>query len=167
MGSAGRGRRRGERGSVLMLVPAAVLVLFVLGSIAVDSAIAFMAQRELTAAAAAAANDAAAAAMSDEAFYRGGGGREAGSVDIDDDDARRFVEAALRAREPKGVADVAWDVEAPGRQVCVTVTGRVDYVFAKGVPGGPRGTTVTGRAVATAVEGPAGTEVSSRADTAC
>jgi hypothetical protein len=38
-----------------------------------------------------------------------------------------------------------------GDRVCVTVTGRVDYIFSKAVPGASRGRTVTGRAVATAV----------------
>ena len=157
-------RRRPERGSVLLLVPAAVLVLFVLGAIAVDFAIAFMAQRELTSAAAAAANDAATAAMSDAAFYEGGGDPSAGpgTIEIDDEAARRFVDQALTVRRPRGVTDVTTAVEAPGRQVCVTLTGRVEYVFAKAVPGGPRGTTVTGRAVATAVEGPAGSRVPAR-----
>ena len=146
---------------MLLLVPAGVLVLFVLGAIAVDFAIAFMAQRELTSAAAAAANDAATAALSDAAFYEGGDGGP-GRIEIDDDAARGFVDRALAARRPRGVSDVTTVVEAPGRQVCVTLTGRVEYLFAKAVPGGPRGTTVTGRAVATAVEGPAGSRVPAR-----
>ena len=145
--------RRSPHGSVLMLVPAAVLVLFVLGSIAVDHAIAFMAQRELTSAAAAAANDAATAALSDQAFY-GGSGDDPGTIEIDDDAAARFAERAIAARAPRGVRDVVISrVHAPGHQVCVIITGRVDYIFARAIPGGPRGTTVTGRAVATAVSG--------------
>lgn len=140
-----------------MLVPAAVLVLFVLGSIAVDFAIAFLAQRELTSAAAAAANDAATAALSDDAFYRGQGGAGPGAIEIDDEAAARFAQRAVDARAPRGVRDVAvTTVRAPGRQVCVVITGRVDYVFAKAVPGGPHGTTVTGRAVATAAGGDGG-----------
>lgn len=142
-----------------MLVPASVLVLFVLGSIAVDNAIAFMAQRELTGAAAAAANDAATAALSDQAFYEGTRD-DPRTIEIDDGAAFRLAEQALRARAPRGVRDVAITrVNAPGRQVCVVITGRVDYVFAKAIPGGPRGTTVTGRAVATAVEGGSDAEI--------
>ena len=139
----------GERASVLMLVPAAVLVLFVLGAIAVDFAVAFLAQRELSNAAAAAANDAAAAAVSDEVFYRGA----PGTIEIDGGAADRFVRRALDARRPRGVTDVASQVRTSGNQVCVTVTGRVSYIFAKAVPGGPQGTTVKGQAVATAVLG--------------
>lgn len=74
-------------------------------------------------------------------------------VEIDDAAAERFVRRALDARAPRGITDIHSRVQAPGDQVCVTVTGRVEYIFAKAVPGGPRGTTVTGRAVATAVSG--------------
>ena len=131
-----------------MLVPASILVLFVLGAIAVDFAIAFLAQRELSGAAAAAANDAVTAALSDDAFYR-----RSGALEIDDAAAQRVVVLALEQQAPKGVTDVDPVVRAPGNQVCVTITGRVAYVFARAIPGGPRGTTVTGRAVATAVRG--------------
>lgn len=148
-------RRAGrERGSVLMLVPAGVLVLFVLGSIAVDSSIAFLAQRELTSAAAAAANDAAGAALSDESFYRGGG--EPGRIVLDEAAAREIAAASFDARELRGVTDTDTAVVVAVDQVCVTVTGRVDYIFAKAIPGAPRGRTVTGRAVATAVQGGGG-----------
>lgn len=145
-----------------MLVPAAVLVLFVLGSIAVDHSIAFLAQRELTGAAAAAANDAATAALSDNAFYQGRGDRRPGSVEIDGAEATRLVDRALAARVPSAVRDVVARVEAAGTQVCVTLTGRVELIFAKALPGAPRGITVKGHTVATAVEGPAGTEVPAR-----
>ncbi len=151
-----------QDGSVLMLVPAGVLVLVVLGAIAVDFAIAFLAQRELTSAAAAAANDAAAAAISDQSFYRGQPSARPGAVEIDDEAARRVVEAALESREPRGVTLTAVSVQAPGRQVCVTLSGEVAYLFAKALPGVAHGTRVEGRATATAVEGPAGTGVEPR-----
>lgn len=160
--------RQPERGSVLMLVPAAVLVLFVLGSIAVDFAIAFMAQRELTAAAAAAANDAAGAAMSDEAFYRDDGGRAPGRIELDQEVAEGFARHALDARMPSGITLVGKPVvRAHLDQVCVSITGRVDYIFARAIPGGPEGRTVTGRAVATAVQGGAGTRAPAAATDLC
>lgn len=146
--------RSGQHGSVLMLVPAGVLVLFVLGAISVDYAIAFLAQRELTSAAAAAANDAATAALSERRFYVGDDGEE-GAVEIDLDEAKRVVDDALARREMRGVSLVpphGITLSPSRRQVCVALIGRVDYVFAKALPGGPRGTTVRGRAVATAVE---------------
>ena len=135
-----------------MLVPAGVLVLFVLASISVDAAVAFLAQRELSAAAAAAANDAAGAAVSDQAFYADGTGTPAGVV-LDQGKAEQVARRALDARVPRGVAEVVQEVVVDGDQVCVTVTGRVAYVFARAVPGAARGRTVTGRAVATAVLG--------------
>lgn len=138
-----------------MLVPAAVLVLFVLGSIAVDSAIAFMAQRELTSAAAAAANDAAGAAVDDPAFYGQGGGTP-GRIILNGPAAEEMAVAALEKRDVPGVSDPHPTVTVTGDQVCVTITGRVGHIFAKAIPGGPRERTVTGRAVATAVQGDRG-----------
>ena len=54
---------------MLLLFPAALLIMVALAAITVDSAIAFMAQRQLANATAAAANDAATEALSDRAFY--------------------------------------------------------------------------------------------------
>jgi Flp pilus assembly protein TadG len=139
-----------ERGSVLMLVPAGVLVLFVLGALAVDVAIAFQAQRELSATAAALANDAATVALSDDRFYAE---NAAGAVEVDEGQAAELVREALVARAPGGVRDVRWSVRSADDQVCVTLTARVDYLFSRAVPGAPQGATVTGRAVATAAQG--------------
>lgn len=158
-------RHAGARGSVLMLVPAAVLVLFVLGSIAVDSSLAFMGQRELTSAAAAAANDAAGAALSDDAFYVGGGA--SGQVRLDQQAAEEVARIALERRAPQGVTDVVQHVMVSGDQVCVVVTGRVDYIFAKAIPGAPRSRVVTGQAVATAVQGRAGSTARGASAGAC
>jgi Flp pilus assembly protein TadG len=141
-----------DRGSVLLLVPAAVLVLVVLGAIAVDSAVAFLGQREVSNAAAAAANDAATAALSDRLFYS-----DAGALAIDPVRARVVARRAVAARLSRGVEVVAVDVEvgAGGEQVCVTVRGRVPYVFARGLPFVARQARVTGRAGAMAVAGDA------------
>jgi len=132
-----------------MLVPAGVLVLVVLGAIAVDFAVAFLAQRELSSLAASLANDAATVALSEGAFY----GEAPGTVEIDRGSADDLVREALGLRAPRGITDVERSVATLDDQVCVTLTGRVAYVFARAIPGGPRGTTVTGRAVATAVRG--------------
>ncbi len=131
-----------------MLVPAAVLVLFVLGAIAVDFSIAFLAQRELSAAAAAAANDAAGASVSDDAFYSG---REPGRIVLDAAHAGAIADAAVAARRVQGVHDVSTNTDVAADRVCVTITGQVDYIFAKAIPGAARGRTITGQAVATAV----------------
>src|SRR5438552_16034305 len=68
-----RRAERGQRGSVLILVPAGVLVLMILGAICVDFSIAYLAQRQLQDAASAAVNDAAGAGL-DEARLRVGDG---------------------------------------------------------------------------------------------
>ena len=60
---------RRQSGSVLMLFPAAVLVVLILGAIAVDASVAFLAKRELNDASAALANDLAIEALSNDAFY--------------------------------------------------------------------------------------------------
>lgn len=152
--------RVGERGSVLLLVPAAVLVLIILGAIAVDFAIAFLGQRQLSSLAAAAANDAATAALSDERFYgdTAGAGADAGDIQIDEGAAQRLAQQAVDRRSPGGLHNVdVVDARAVGRQVCVRLRGDVEYIFAKAIPGAAHRTTVEGTAVATAVEGKPGT----------
>jgi Flp pilus assembly protein TadG len=57
-----------ESGNTLALFPAAVMVMFVLASMAIDAALTFSAQRQLADIAAAAANDAA-SAFSDETYF--------------------------------------------------------------------------------------------------
>lgn len=155
----------GQDGSVLMLVPAGVLVLILLAALAVDSSVAFMAQRELTSAAAAAANDAAGAAVSDDAFYLGGG--TPGQIVLDQGVAEDVASEALERQSPRGISDVRQRVAVRADHVCVVVTGRVDYIFAKAIPGRDRGRRVTGRAVATAAQGDAGTALRVQGDDIC
>ena len=136
-------------GSVLLLVPAGVLVLVVLGAIALDFALAFLGQRELTGAAGAAANDIASAAVSDADFY----GSSAGAVVLDAARAEQVAAEAVRRRRPAGVELSGMSVRVEGPHVCVTVRGRVPYLFAPVVPGVGRWAEVQGQAVATAVLG--------------
>ena len=103
---------RRDRGSVLLLFPAGVLVVLLLGAIAVDASIAFLGQREIANAVAAAANDAATASLSDAAFY--------GSGDIALDQARAtdLAEARVRgALDPTRFHDLTVDVRVV-RQLC-------------------------------------------------
>jgi hypothetical protein len=144
-----RPRRRGEAGSVLMLVPAGILVLLVLGAIAVDSAVVFLAQRDLANRTAAAANDIAGAAVSDEAFYTGGG-----AIVVPEGVADAFVDVSFSAaRRPAGFE--SWDADATtaGRSVTVSAEAEVRYLFAPAVPGVARTTTVRARSTAVAVGG--------------
>ena len=135
---------RSERGSILLLMPAAVLVLLVLAAVAVDASIAFLGEREVANAAAAASNDAAGAALRDSDFYR------QGHVVIDPTLAEAVARRSVDARGERYLHDVRVDVEADGDRVRVTVSGRVDYLFARAIPGGPRHSDVRATATATA-----------------
>ena len=131
-----------DRGSVLMLFPAAFLIILVLGAIAIDAGVAFLRQRELAAAAGAAANDAIAIAVEDS-LARGDG------LEID----RSVLEAAVvESLDRRGVLDTlteppAVSVVAPDR-VEVRLVTVAEYVIAPALPGGRDGTTV--RATASA-----------------
>ena len=125
-----------DRGSALMLMPAAVLVVIVLSAIAVDGALAFMGRRELSAAAAAAANDAVVAALSERGFYEA-----CGDLSLDPAAAQRVAERtfALRASEAYRLEAVEATVgTAPGGgpQVRVEATGAVERVFTPALLGG-------------------------------
>jgi len=133
---------RRQRGSVLLLFPAAVLVVIVLAAIAVDSAIAFLAQREIANAVAAAANDASSMGVGNRSFYEGG------SVDIDATTAVRLAEERVAvaldsSRFHRLQVDVAivpaGSAGCPAR-VRIRASARVDALFAKALPGGPHQT---------------------------
>lgn len=135
--------RNGEAGSVLMLVPAGVLVLLVLAAVCVDSAIVLLAERELAARTAAAANDVAAAAVDDATFYAGGG-----AVALDDRLADEYVRLAFADdRRPGGFRSWTADAAADGRTVTVVARAEVDHLFAHAIPGVARSTTVEARSV--------------------
>jgi hypothetical protein len=136
---------------VLLLFPAAILVVMVLAAIAVDVSIAFLGQREVANATAAAANDAAGAGVSNQAFYR------LGEVQLDGGTVHRLaVERVQAMLDPSRFHDLRVDVVvAPGGAGCpptvrVRATARVDYIFARAVPGGPDEAHVAATSVASA-----------------
>lgn len=135
-----------ERGSALMLVPAAVLVLLMLGAIAVDSAVVFLAQRDLADRTAAAANDIAAFASSDAAFYA------TGEIALAADAAERYTALAFPATDvPAGYRTWTARATLDGlRTVRVTASADVTYIFAKALPGFPEAVTVEATSIATA-----------------
>jgi hypothetical protein len=108
-----------ERGSTLILMPVAALIFVVLGSLAVDATVLFLAERELAGTAAGAANDAATQAIDIELFYDAGCLRldeaRAGQVVAGSVAAKRLGDAGIRLDPP--------DVVARGRRVTVTVDG--------------------------------------------
>lgn len=118
----------GDRGSVLALVPATVLVLVMLSAIAVDSAYVFLAQRTLAAEVASAANDIAGLALNDDAFYRDG------TVSLSEDAAAAHVADRFR-RPPEPLMDVSATVTVSGDTVTVRATGRVRRIFSPAIPG--------------------------------
>jgi hypothetical protein len=71
--------------------------------------------------------------------------------------------ASVAAQDRSGVTiDGPVDVKVEGRQVCVSLTGHVEAVFGRAIPGIPQATTVRARATATAA-GDRGTTVQPRA----
>jgi Flp pilus assembly protein TadG len=127
-----RAHRRRQEGSVLMLMPAAVLIVMVLGAIAVDLSVVRMGQRELIAAAGDAANDAVTVGL-DEAALRAGDGYHL--------DAERVRESVERTLAAKGLLD---DLAEPSvvtidgeTTVTVQLARRVPHLFAKALPGAP------------------------------
>lgn len=148
-------RSRGERGSTLLLFPAALLIMLALAAMAVDSAIAFLAQRELVNATAAAANDAATEALSDRAFYQGDRIElSPGAVEtVAEDRVRRLVDPA-RHHDLTVHAD-AVPPAAPGCAwtVSVSASSRVDELFGRGLPGSTRTVAVKARSTASPRQG--------------
>lgn len=125
-----------------MLFPAAILIMVALAAMAVDSSIAFLAQRELANATAAAANDAAAQAVSDSAFYEQDrielSASTVESVAVDRvhslvDRSRHHGLSVEAVAEPPAGPGCGWTVR-------VRASSQVDELFGRALPGG------TGRA---------------------
>jgi Flp pilus assembly protein TadG len=129
-------RGRGDRGSALLLVPAGILIVLLLGSIAVDLSLVHLTRQEAADAAAAAADDTVTAALDQDAL------RARGVYVIDERRARQVTAEVLDARGLATTVSAA-DVVVDGDTVTVTLTVPVRYVFARGVPGARHGTTVT------------------------
>lgn len=117
-----------EKGSALALVPAGFLVLIILAAIAVDSAVAFLGQRQLGDAVAAAANDAAAAAISNSSFYRGG------QINIDPAVAALVVCQSIKA-QGSNLQHLQVSIAVAGPVIAVRATASVQEVFGRALPG--------------------------------
>ena len=128
-----------------MLMPAGVLIVLLLGSIAVDFSIVFMAERELLSAATAAANDAATIAVDEDLL------RTTGRFQLVAAEVEQAVEQSLAAQSNRLLDEATWDVEIVDGEVQVTIVGRAPYVFAKAIPGAPDHAEVTATARAEVV----------------
>jgi hypothetical protein len=107
-----------------MLLPAAVLVLFVLAGISVDAAVTFTQQRQLVSTAGDAANDAA-SALARAGVYGGG------DVTLDPVEVDRTIRRVLA--EDGVDAEASWSVD--GTTVTLRLTRQVDLIFTRAVPG--------------------------------
>jgi hypothetical protein len=130
---------------VLLLIPACVLVVVVLASIATDMALAHLRQRQAFDLAGAAANDAVTAGVDQDRL-------RAGAYDLDPAAVQAIVDQAVMASElaPHVVGRPVVTVDDDRVEVSIDV--EVDYLFTAALPGTPDGTTVTATASATAVQ---------------
>ncbi|MDA8047963.1 MAG: hypothetical protein M0Z30_22470 [Actinomycetota bacterium] len=146
--SAGRRRIACEAGSVLVLVPAAFLVLLLLASLAVDSAVAYQAQQQLHDSLTAAANDAVAAGLDESRFYSGQG------VGLDPSTTGLVVCQAINAQGAgSSLRDVRVALAISGDSLRLTGSASFDPVFGRALPGlGAR--SVRSSAEATLASGP-------------
>lgn len=125
--------RSSERASVLLLMPAAIMIVVVLGALAVDVGLSRVRARELRFVAASAANDALAGL--DVAALRSDG-----TIRIDVNDAREIVSAAV-ATGPLPEAEiesVSVAEDALGRlEITVRLSLDVELLIAPAIPGSP------------------------------
>jgi hypothetical protein len=140
-------RRRGSSGSVLALVPAGFLVLILLSAIAVDSAVAYLGQRQLHDALSAAANDAVTAGLNNGSFY------QQGRLGLEPSTVGAVVCQALAAQGDSGLHQIQLSMAVAGDTVRLEGTATVDAVFGRAIPGFGR-RSVRSFAEATAVTGP-------------
>ncbi len=124
-------------------MPAAVLIVFLLGAISVDAAVKFQAQREAVGDAQAIAHDAVSAIAA--AGLRAPTGPDTNR--LDPDAVARRIDGDIRARRLKGA--IRWHVS--NGVVTVTVTRRATLIFSGAVPGSHSSAEVRGTATASLV----------------
>ena len=150
--------RRGERGSALLLFPAALLIMVALAAMTVDSSVAFLAQRELANATAAAANDAATEAVSDRSFYQGDVIvlSQAAVEDVAVARVRQLVDPNRHHNLVVQANALAPDAPGCAWTVQVIASSRVDEVFAKALPGASGSVAVRAQSTARPQQAPGG-----------
>ncbi len=134
-----------DRGSVLMLMPAALLIVFVLGSISIEFATVSMRQRALYNAADAAANDAATYAIDRVVL------RSMGEVVLDPALVEEAVTLSLRAQGVELAKAPRIELSADRKTIRLELVQNVPYVIARALPGSD-GTIVRANVRVTAIE---------------
>ena len=132
-----------RRSTLLMLVPAGVLVVVLLGAIAVDLSAAHLAQRRLVQVTERAADDAA--GMLDRDALRSGN-----AVRVQPAAAERLARLQVGAFEVAGLEATSTSVTLTpdGRGVSVRTQARVRRIFGRGLPGVAPTYRITARATA-------------------
>ncbi|MHB1486669.1 MAG: hypothetical protein ACYCZM_03825 [Acidimicrobiales bacterium] len=119
------------------------MILVILASLALDSALVYLGQRQLANAAASAAADAA-GSISNPAFYG------TGEVVLDPNRAVQVAMRSLAAQEFSGIHLLAQPgISVAGNQVCVSLHASVPRLLGGTIPGIPHDTLVSARATAT------------------
>ena len=129
---------RGQAGSVLMLMPAAILVMVVLAAITVDRAVVFGAQRDLVTTAQVIADNGASLGVDIDHL------RSDGQIEVDHEAIADAVDDASVVLDPG--TSFTWFLQ--GDEVVVELQREVPLVFSPGVPGAPHAEQVTARASA-------------------
>jgi hypothetical protein len=132
-----------DRGSALMLMPAGLLIVLVLASIAVDMSVVHLRKRQAFELAAAAANDAATAGVDQGRL------RTTHDYVLDPERARAVVTDVVAASELASELARPPVVTVTDAGVRVELALEADYIFADVVPGAPDGTEVSASATAT------------------
>jgi hypothetical protein len=144
----------GDRGSSLMLMPAAVLVVLILGAIAADFSHVHNRKRELIAVANSIAQDAATYGLDVDSLRETTGT----GLPYDDQRLKEVIDTSIAAHtnpdRPIQFGDykVVRDTTADTVTVTVTLRDDVEYVFAKAVPGVDDSRPIEARGIAVAEE---------------
>ena len=137
--------RNCARGSVLMLMPAGLLIVFVLGSISIEFAAVSMRQRALYNTADAAANDAATYAIDQMTL------RSTGEIVLDPTLVAESVGLSLRAQGVELFTAPVIEVSDDRKTIRLELVQHVPYVIARALSGGD-GTVVRANVRVTVVE---------------
>ena len=131
--------RRSDRGTVLLLFPAAALIMIVLGAMVIDVSLSHVRARELESVAASAANDALGAL---DVHHL----RATGEIRFDLARAEAIVAESVAAGPLPGAAVDAVTISGVGGanpEIAVTLTLVVDLVMAPALPAEIASTTIT------------------------